>query len=225
MKTLVIYATIEGQTGKIANFVKDEVRKMGHDVALVDANDPTEISFEGIDAVIMAAPVHERRHPQNFEALLTAHVGRLARLKTLLISVSLNAAFPEGIEEARSKVRGVLKKLRGEFDEVYLGGFSQGSMVSADIAFHNPELVDKLFLLSSTMVSEDIWKKACHSKLPFKIFQSHGVSDPVLPVVGARDLKSFLESSNNAPEYIEFQGAHEVPPIVVTQLDKFLRES
>lgn len=104
MKTLVIYATIEGQTGKIAKFVKDEIRKIGHDVDLVDANDPTEISFEAIDAVIMAAPVHERRHPQNFEALITAHAANLAKLKTLLISVSLNAAFPEGREEAKEYV-------------------------------------------------------------------------------------------------------------------------
>lgn len=100
MKALIIFATIEGQTGKIAKFIEDEIRKLGHDVELVDANDPTEISFEGIDAVIMAAPVHERRHPQNFEALLTAHVDSLARLKTLLVSVSLNAAFPEGRAEA-----------------------------------------------------------------------------------------------------------------------------
>ncbi|PIK16622.1 hypothetical protein [Halobacteriovorax sp. JY17] len=133
--------------------------------------------------------------------------------------------IPEGIEEARNKVKSVLLKLKSEFDEVYLGGFSQGSMVSADIAFHNPELVDKLFLLSSTMVAEDVWKKACHTKLPFKIFQSHGISDPVLPIVGARDLKLFLEKSENTPEYIEFQGAHEVPPVVVNGLDKFLRES
>lgn len=100
MQVLIIYATIEGQTGKIAGFVSDEISKLGHDVVMVDASEPNEISFESVDAVIMAAPVHERRHPQNFEALLTAHVQDLVRLKTLLISVSLSAAFPEGREEA-----------------------------------------------------------------------------------------------------------------------------
>jgi menaquinone-dependent protoporphyrinogen oxidase len=100
MKTLLIYATIEGQTGKIAEFVSDKIRQAGHEVEMIDANEPSEISFENVDAVIMAAPVHERRHPENFEALLTAHAGDLGRIKTLLISVSLNAAFPEGREEA-----------------------------------------------------------------------------------------------------------------------------
>lgn len=104
MKILVIYATIEGQTGKIADFVSAEISKLGHEAVLVDANDPTEISFVEVDAVVMAGPVHERRHPQNFEALITAHVADLQRLKTLLISVSLNAAFPEGREEAAEYV-------------------------------------------------------------------------------------------------------------------------
>ncbi|WP_372652250.1 alpha/beta hydrolase [Halobacteriovorax sp.] len=133
--------------------------------------------------------------------------------------------IPEGIEEARTKVKNVLQNLRTEYDQIYLGGFSQGSMVSADIAFHNPELVDKLFLLSSTMVAESVWSKVCQNKLPFKIFQSHGTVDPVLPIQGARELKSFLEGSDNTPKYLEFSGAHEVPPVVVNELDQFLRES
>ncbi len=100
MKVLIIYATVEGQTGKIARFVEDEVGKLGHETALADANDPKTISFEGVDAVILAASVHERRHPRKFEALLTAHKADLKKKKTLLLSVSLSAAFPEGLEEA-----------------------------------------------------------------------------------------------------------------------------
>ena len=188
------------------------------DIVIKDKN-PSWFFLNGIQSVSMG-PYESGRSWFPIDML---------KLESALNSGTFSEFFkghtPEGIDEARSKVRGVLEKLRGEFEEIYLGGFSQGSMVSADIAFHNPELVDKLFLLSSTMVSEDVWKKACQSKMPFKIFQSHGVSDPVLPVIGARELKSFLESSDNSPDYIEFQGAHEVPPVVVTKLDKFLRES
>lgn len=132
--------------------------------------------------------------------------------------------IPEGIDVAREKVTNFLLKMNQEYDEVYLGGFSQGSMVSADIAFHNPELVNKLFLLSSTMVAEEEWTKALSGKLPFKIFQSHGVNDPVLPISGARELKSFLLKNDSEPVYFEFDGAHEVPPVVVNELDKFLSE-
>lgn len=104
MKTRVIYGSVEGQTAKIARFVTDQITKLGHEVVLVNSDDPMEIGFEGVEAVILAASVHQRRHPRNFEALLSAHEADLAHPKTLLLSVSLNAAFPEGMEEAREYV-------------------------------------------------------------------------------------------------------------------------
>ncbi|NNE51675.1 MAG: protoporphyrinogen oxidase [Sulfitobacter sp.] len=100
MKVLILYGTVEGHTGKIANFVTDQVREAGHEVALVDTDDVAQISFEGVDAVILAASVHQRRHPKNFEASVSAHREDLRARKTLMLSVSLNAAFPEGLEEA-----------------------------------------------------------------------------------------------------------------------------
>ena len=62
------------------------------------------ISFEGIDAVILAAPVHERRHPKAFEVILAGDREELEERDTLLISVSLSAAFSEGLEEANAYV-------------------------------------------------------------------------------------------------------------------------
>ena len=101
MKTLVIFGTVEGQTGKIARFVAEKVEKLGHDVELIDADDVAAIDFEGVEAVILAASVHQRRHPRSFEALLTAHAADLERPRVLMLSVSLNAAFEEGRQEAR----------------------------------------------------------------------------------------------------------------------------
>ena len=101
MSTLIVYATIEGQTGKIAQFVKNEIEKLGEDTETVDANDPlAETSYNGIDRVILAAPVHERRHPKRFEVLVASDQEKLNGLPTLFLSVSLSAAFAEGLEEA-----------------------------------------------------------------------------------------------------------------------------
>jgi menaquinone-dependent protoporphyrinogen oxidase len=105
MTVLIIFATVEGQTRKIAQFADEEVRKAGHDVVLVDASDKrAAVSFDGIDKVILAAPVHERRHPATFEAFLAANRHMLEHCDTLVISVSLSAAFPEGLEEAADYV-------------------------------------------------------------------------------------------------------------------------
>jgi hypothetical protein len=45
--------------------------------------------------------VHERRHPKTFEVAIGAAKQDLARIPTLMMSVSLKAAFPEGLEEAQ----------------------------------------------------------------------------------------------------------------------------
>ena len=101
MKILIVFATIEGQTGKIARFVAKEAGDAGHEILLVDAADKaTSVSFKGVDKTILAAPVHERRHPKLFELFLAAQHEQLEAQSTLLISVSLKAAFPDGLEEA-----------------------------------------------------------------------------------------------------------------------------
>jgi len=104
MKVSIVYATVEGQTAKIADFAGEYLRKSGHDVLLANVDQPAPIDFAGIDAVILAAPVHQRLHPKTFEAFLEASKQSLAERKTLLISVSLNAAFPEGVSEAEKYI-------------------------------------------------------------------------------------------------------------------------
>lgn len=101
MVTMVIFATVEGHTAKIANFVKSQVEDASMAVRMVDASDPmVELSFEDVDRIILAAPVHERRHPKPFEVLVSTNLDVLNARPTLLISVSLSAAFQEGLEEA-----------------------------------------------------------------------------------------------------------------------------
>ncbi|MBT8408287.1 MAG: protoporphyrinogen oxidase [Alphaproteobacteria bacterium] len=105
MKVLIVYATIEGQTAKIARFIREKAEHAGHAVELVDAGEQADpVSFDGADRVILAGSVHERRHPIAFEVFLTVNSAELKQLKTLLISVSLSAAFQDGLEEAQEYV-------------------------------------------------------------------------------------------------------------------------
>ncbi len=102
MTTAIIYETLEGQTGKIARFIETTLRKQGAEVNCIDTADKmADISLDGIEKVILAAPVHERRHPHAFEVFVGASRHELTEKKTLMISVSLSAAFPEGVEEAQ----------------------------------------------------------------------------------------------------------------------------
>ena len=101
MRFLVAYQSIEGQTAKIAKFVEEELTSLGNDVIMFNTADAGPApSFDEIDQIVLAAPVHERRHPQGFEVFLRANQDKLNARPTLFLSVSLNAAFHEGIPEA-----------------------------------------------------------------------------------------------------------------------------
>lgn len=101
MNVMIVFQSIEGQTAKIARAVGAQATEAGHGVRVVNlagSDEPPPI--DEADAVILAASVHERRHPEVFEIYITAHRKELEARKTLLLSVSLKAAFPEGEEEA-----------------------------------------------------------------------------------------------------------------------------
>ena len=104
MSVFVAFATVEGQTGKIARFVSEEVRSMGRDVSVLDVDQTASADLSGAGHVVLAASVHERRHPRNFEAFLIASKEELRARPTMLLSVSLSAAFPEGMAEAEDYV-------------------------------------------------------------------------------------------------------------------------
>lgn len=115
MTLLIAYGTVEGQTGKIARHVEDLVQDRQIETRLFDTSNQIDaVSFDGVDRVILAASVHERRHPRDFEVFLTAHQSDLDARKTLMLSVSLSAAFPEGQEEAQDYLDEM--KMRTELD-------------------------------------------------------------------------------------------------------------
>ncbi|GAA6207741.1 menaquinone-dependent protoporphyrinogen IX dehydrogenase [Cognatishimia sp. WU-CL00825] len=102
MEYLIIFETVEGQTRKIVDQVAQQIQEAGQSFQLFNTKDKfAPLTFEGVDKVILAAPVHERRHPKSFEVLVAANTAELKARKTLMISVSLKAAFPESLEEAQ----------------------------------------------------------------------------------------------------------------------------
>ncbi len=115
MTVLIVYGTVEGQTGKIARFVNDVVEAAGKDTQLVDTEDQTApVSLDGVEHVILAAPVHERRHPKPFEVFIEAQREELSKRKTLVLSVSLKVAFPDGQEEAKDYLTEMLMRTHFE---------------------------------------------------------------------------------------------------------------
>ncbi len=132
--------------------------------------------------------------------------------------------IPEGLEESSQSIKEMIEEL--SHDKFLLGGFSQGSMMANYLTFEKGLDPESLILLSSTLIAKDIWKKRLEeSSWKKPIFQSHGTGDPVLPVDLARALTQLIRSSKREVYSIEFNGGHEIPPIVMKQLIEFFKKN
>ena len=111
MNVLILFQSMEGHTRSIVNHVRKRLGDLGHEASAVDLSDElARFSFEGVDRVILAGPVHERRHPRNFEVALAASKAEIEARPGLFLSVSLSAAFPDGREEAQAYIDEMLMR-------------------------------------------------------------------------------------------------------------------
>ena len=153
MSVLIIYATIEGQTGKIARFAEQIARDAGIPVAMFDAaEEMAQFSLEGVDKIILAAPVHERRHPAAFEVVVAASRDDLQARKTLMLSVSLSAAFPDGLPEAREYLDEMEMRTRFKPDEEALVA---GAIRSARYGFFERQVIRHVVLRGRNLGNGD----------------------------------------------------------------------
>jgi phospholipase/carboxylesterase len=118
------------------------------------------------------------------------------------------------------------KKHKFDKHKVFLGGFSQGAVMSLSVALKKPELLKGVLFLSGKMPdgAEAIAdKKENYKKL--KIFMAHGTEDKVLTVEEARTVKSFLEKHNFPINYNEFQMPHSINKETLNKLVSWLKNS
>ncbi len=129
------------------------------------------------------------------------------------------ADVPEGLATARAAMLGVLDALARDYQrtdaKTVLGGFSQGAMLTVDVALHAPHPLAGLAVLSGTMVAEAIWKPRAAALAGTTVLQSHGVRDPLLSFAGAERLRDFLLAAGAQVGFASFPGGHELPAPVV----------
>ncbi|MFN3938820.1 MAG: flavodoxin domain-containing protein, partial [Gemmobacter sp.] len=100
MFVLVLYATTNGQTRKIARHVADRLVALGHSVELLNAADAADLDPGVHDAVVLAGSVHAGRFQNSLAEAMRRHGVKLAAKPTLFLSVSLTAAGDVAEERA-----------------------------------------------------------------------------------------------------------------------------
>ncbi len=126
------------------------------------------------------------------------------------VAADFSNAEPSGFEEAKSAGIEFLKALNIPFEDMMIGGFSQGSMLATEIFLSQKENFKGLAIFSGNIINQ----KSLLSKAPLKkglsFFQSHGIADPILGFSGARKLFDLLTESGLKGEFLKFEGGHTI---------------
>ena len=127
---------------------------------------------------------------------------------------------PPGLEEAADALRALLDQTKCE--SLFLGGFSQGSMVAIEAALASDVGPQGVFILSGNLVDGKgtLERASKHAGTPF--FQTHGEQDPVLGFEGAQRLTAALTDSGWKGDLQSFQGGHAIPPNALKALGEFI---
>lgn len=111
-RILIVYATMEGQTGRIAERMASEMRGAGHAVELTAAGAQKAFpDLAAYDAVIVGASVHYGFHPAYLGRALRRQRDALKARPSAFFSVSLSADGPGANRAAAARY--VRKFLRG----------------------------------------------------------------------------------------------------------------
>ncbi|MGH9630975.1 MAG: flavodoxin domain-containing protein [Bryobacteraceae bacterium] len=93
---LILYATREGHTRRIAEHLGAALRTRGFSPELVDAAHlPASLSLSAYCGAILIASVHVQKHEREMTAFVKRHVSELERLPAAFLSVSLSEAGAE----------------------------------------------------------------------------------------------------------------------------------
>lgn len=137
----------------------------------------------------------------------------------------LSQDVPAGLSEANEMMNAMLDELHRENPEarLVLGGFSQGSMLSLDVALKKPSrALAGLVLLSTTLIAEPEWKPLFAGRKGLPVFQSHGHSDQILSFEVAKRLSETLSEAGLEVTFDPFDSGHTIPLTTLRRLNAWL---
>ncbi len=122
---LIVYATREGQTEKIARRIADVIRSRGSAVVLVDADQPPVYDTSQFDGIIVGSPVRAQGYLRSVVRFVRQHRQALERVPSAFFSVGL--ALASKTSDGRAQTHEVVDKFirntgwRPEWVELFAG--------------------------------------------------------------------------------------------------------
>jgi phospholipase/carboxylesterase len=121
---------------------------------------------------------------------------------------------PEGLVEARNALLALIEQVKRDtgLDEsrIVLGGFSQGSMLTVDVATQLERAPAGVIAWSGTLLNEEEWRRFGPRHAGLKVVQSHGRQDPMLPYEWAEHLRDCMGDMGWQVQWLPFNGPHTI---------------
>lgn len=133
----------------------------------------------------------------------------------------LNSSNVQGLTESRQRLTDWLKSLEGmtgiPLSRTILSGFSQGGAMTLDVGLTLP--VAGLVSLSGYLHAKP--KPTVGASLP-PVLIVHGKQDDIVPLSEAQRARDSLRSLGVAVKYQEFDMGHEIRPVVLALMQRFV---
>jgi phospholipase/carboxylesterase len=131
-------------------------------------------------------------------------------------------------ENSRKTIIQFIESLKTQFQfnekKIYVGGFSQGGIMSYSVGLTRPDLIKGIAVMSGRLLKEIKPQIASPEELKnLQVYISHGTSDNVLSIEYAREANAFLKTLNITPTYEEFEGGHTVTNEMLLSLIDWLK--
>jgi phospholipase/carboxylesterase len=125
---------------------------------------------------------------------------------------------------ARAAVQGLITTIVEQHApaEIALVGFSQGAMLSIDVALAGAPAVGRVVAMSGVLLVDSVPALVAARAEKPRFLLSHGRQDPVVPFASGSRAKELLEQHGFEVTWRPFDGVHEIPDAVVTEMERFL---
>ena len=136
----------------------------------------------------------------------------------------LSTFVPEGLHAARAHLDKLLDDLEreGPPGPLVLGGFSQGAMLSCELALCTARPLAGLVLFSGARIAADAWRARYGSRRGQRVFVSHGRSDGDLSFAAAESFQRELADAGWDVTWCPFDGGHEIPLVAWRAFKRWL---
>jgi phospholipase/carboxylesterase len=129
---------------------------------------------------------------------------------------------PPGMAKARAMMLKLVDEASAQTDApIFVGGFSQGGMISTDVALRMEQRPLGLGIMSGTLLIEDVWRAKAKARAGLKVLQSHGRQDPLLAFMTAEWLRDLMIEAGLEVDFVPFDGGHTIPMNVLEKFASF----